>query len=44
MLTTGFDGANSTTSAVSIASTTPGAAVAVSVPMKAKLCVGTCAR
>ena len=44
MLTTGLDGASSTTSAVSMASVTPGPAVAFSAPTNAKLCVGTCAR
>ena len=44
MLTTGLDGASSTTSAVSMASTTPGPADALSAPTNAKLCVGTCAR
>ena len=44
MLTTGLDGASSTTSADAMASVTPGPAVALSAPTKAKLCVGTCAR
>ena len=44
MLTTGLDGASSTTSASAIASVTPGPAVAVSAPTNAKLCVGTWAR
>ena len=44
MLTTGFDGAINTTSAPSIASVTPGAAVALSAPTNAKLSVGTWAR
>src|SRR5207244_1372272 len=44
MLTTGLDGARSTTSAVSIASMTPGPAVAASAPTNAKLWLGTCAR
>ncbi len=44
MLTTGLDGAISTTSALSIASVTPGPAVAFSAPTNAKLCVGTWAR
>ena len=43
-LTTGLDGATKTTSAVSMDSTTPGPAVAVSAPTNAKLWVGTCAR
>ena len=37
MLTTGLDGARNTTSADSIASTTPGPAVALSAPTNAKL-------
>ena len=41
MLTTGLDGANSTASASSIASVTPGPAVAASAPTNAKLCVST---
>ncbi len=44
MLTTGLDGASMTTSACSIAATTPGPAVALSDPTKAKLWVGIRAR
>ena len=45
MLTTGLDGASSTTSASSIAvERAGGRPVAFSAPRKAKLCVGTAAR